>query len=149
MAAIPLPDHSDRPFRMTCEHVVQATTEEVFAAFTNRLDRWFAQPGTLFLSAEPGQPYFFYNRDEWGRDPHYGRILDLKNGELVEMTWITGNGTEVGTQGAETILRVELEPVDDATRVLLTHEGFVSQASCDSHAENWPLALDILDEALA
>ncbi|MEX0341756.1 MAG: hypothetical protein AB3N06_04145, partial [Erythrobacter sp.] len=61
MATIPRPDHSDRPFRMSCEKVIHAPTEEVFAAFTDRFDRWFAQPGTLVLAAEPGQPYFFYN----------------------------------------------------------------------------------------
>ena len=30
----------------------------------------------------------------------------------------------------------------------LTHVGFVSQRSRDCHAENWPLALDELADAL-
>jgi hypothetical protein len=31
----------------------------------------------------------------------------------------------------------------------LTHSGFVSEKSRDGHNENWPLALEILDEALS
>jgi len=77
---------------------------------------------------EPGRPFFFYNRDDWGRHPHYGRFLDAKKNQLIEMTWMTGNGT---------------------TEVRLTHSGFVSENSCDGHQENWPLALKILDEALS
>ncbi|NNE58081.1 MAG: SRPBCC domain-containing protein, partial [Hellea sp.] len=93
--------------------------------------------------------YFFYNRDEWGRHPHYGRILDFKENQLIEMTWMTGNGTNVGTQGAETILRIELTSNGSGTHIRLTHSGFVSENSHHDHAENWPLALDILAEALS
>jgi hypothetical protein len=65
------------------------------------------------------------------------------------MTWMTGNGTTEGTEGAETVLRIELVSKGGATDVRLTHSGFVSEKSCDGHKENWPLALKILDEALS
>ena len=65
------------------------------------------------------------------------------------MTWMTGNGTAEGTQGAETVLRVELTARGDATDFRLTHSGFVSEKSRDGHQQNWPLALEILDQALA
>ena len=148
MNAVPRPDHSERPNSFTCSQIINAKPATVFAAFSTEFDRWFAQPGTLVMTPEPGQPYFFYNRDEWGRHPHYGRILEIKTDELIEMTWMTGNGTEVGTQGAETILRIELAPKDDGTEVVLTHSGFVNQKSCDDHGENWPLALEILEQTL-
>ena len=96
-----------------------------------------------------GRPYFFYNREEWGRHPHYGRFLDLAENQLVEMTWMTGNGTSEGTEGAETIVRVELRPKGNATTVRLTHSGFVTEGSRVAHLENWPLALEILGNALS
>jgi hypothetical protein len=65
------------------------------------------------------------------------------------MTWMTGNGTAEGTEGAETLLRIELVPKGGDTEVRLTHSGFVSEKSRDGHKENWPLALKILDEALS
>jgi uncharacterized protein YndB with AHSA1/START domain len=134
---------------MTCEYTVNARPEEVYAAWTKRFDTWFAQAGTLAMVPEPGRPYFFYNRDDWGRHPHYGRFLDAKENQLIEMTWMTGNGTAEGTEGAETVLRIELVPKDGATEVRLIHSGFVSENSRDGHKVNWPLALEILDEALS
>lgn len=148
MTSIPRPDLSARPHTTSCERTVSAPPRKVFAAWTQRFDAWFAQPGTVAMVPEPGRPYFFYNREEWGRHPHYGRFLELRTYELVEMTWLTGNGTAEGTEGAETVLRIELAPAGDGTRIRLTHSGFVSERSRDGHAENWPLALEILGEAL-
>ena len=148
MSSIPRPDLSTRSLQVTCEYTVHAKPSEVYAAWTERFDCWFAQSGTLSMVPEPGRPYFFYNRDEWGRHPHYGRFLDVTENQLVEMTWMTGNGTDEGTEGAETILRIELAPKGEATEVRLTHSGFVSEKSRVGHEENWPLALEILDEVL-
>lgn len=142
------PDHDHRPLSCDCERVVAATPKILFEAWTTGFDRWFAQPGTLVMQVEPGQPFFFYNRDEWGRHPHYGRFLAIKPNELVEMTWLTGDGKAEGTQGAETVLRIALEPLEVGTRVRLTHSGFPNGASRDAHAENWPLALDELAKAV-
>ncbi len=149
MSTVPRPDLSGRPLQATCVHTIRAKPEDVFAAWTTRFDCWFAQAGTLDLVPEPGRPYFFYNREDWGRHPHYGRILEVRPNELVEMTWVTGNGTDVGTRGAETILRVELVPDGASTQVHLTHSGFASEVSRADHQENWPLALEILGEALS
>lgn len=149
MSSVPRPDLSSRPLELTCEHSIHAKPDAVYAAWTTRFDAWFAQTGTVAMVPEPGRPYFFYNRDDWGRHPHHGRFLELRENELVEMTWLTGNGEKVGTEGAETVLRIELTANGETTRVRLTHSGFVNEASRDGHAENWPLALEILDEALS
>ena len=90
MSSVPRPDLSSRPLCVTCAYTVKARPEEAFAAWTTRFDAWFAQPGTLAMVPEPGRPYFFYNRDDWGRHPHYGRFLDVRENRLVEMTWNAG-----------------------------------------------------------
>ena len=149
MSTVPRPDLSARPLRATCTRTIDADPAAVFAAWTTRFDTWFAQTGTVAMVPEPGRPWFFYNRDEWGRHPHYGRFLEVEQDRLVEMTWITGNGTPEGTEGAETVLRVELTPKDGATELSLTHSGFVSDRSRAGHEENWPLALDELAAALS
>lgn len=148
MTSIPRPDLKDRSLTMTSARTIPAKPAVLFEAWTTRLDIWFAQAGTLVLQPHAGQPYFFYNRDEWGRHPHYGRILDIKPGEFVEMTWVTGNGERVGTEGAETVLRVELISDGAVTEVRLTHSGFASEGSLAAHEENWPLALEILDQSI-
>ena len=149
MNAIPRPDLSSRPLHTSCAHTINASPRAVFDAWTTKFDLWFAQTGAMEMVPEPGRPYFFYNKEEWGRHPHYGRFLEVKQDELIEMTWMTGNGTDVGTQGAETVLRIELEAQGEATHVRLTHSGFVSEKSRDGHQENWPIALQILNDALA
>ena len=73
----------------------------------------------------------------------------MKEGEWVEMTWMTGNGTAEGTAGAKTVLRIELVPRGEGTLLRLTHSGFASEMSRVAHAENWPLAFEALDAALA
>jgi uncharacterized protein YndB with AHSA1/START domain len=148
VSSIPRPDLSARTLQLTCEYTVNARPYKVYAAWTEKLDTWFAQAGTLSLAPEPGRAYFFYNRNEWGRHPHYGRFLDLIEDKLIEITWITGNGEVEGTEGAETILRIELEDRGPATQLRLNHSGFINERSCAAHRENWPLALELLDEAL-
>ncbi len=149
MNTIPRPDHSSRPLETTCEYTMKAGPGEVYAAWTERFDTWFAQSGTLFMVPEAGRPFFFYTRDDWGRHPHYGRFLRLEENKLVEMTWISGDGTAEGTQGAETIIRVELLAQGADTLLRLTHSGFVSEKSRDGHEENWPLALKELNDSFS
>lgn len=100
------------------------------------------------MTPEVERPYFFYNKKEWGRHPHYGRFLELRENEVVEMTWITGNGSTAGTEGAETVVRIELAPKDSGTVIHFTHSGFVSERSRDAHQENWPLAFEELEKAI-
>lgn len=61
------------------------------------------------------------------------------------MAWVTGEG---GTEGAETVVRVELSARIEGTLLRLTHSGFPNKASRDGHASNWPEALEVLDTTL-
>ena len=142
------PDLSSRPLKMTWEGYLDAAPEKIYKAWTSKIDLWFAQPGALLMTPEVDAPYFFYNKNEWGRHPHYGRFLELIENEVVEMTWMTGNGTNVGTQGAETVIRVELTPKDKGTMVNFSQSGFINQKSLDDHKENWPLAFSDLEQAI-
>lgn len=142
------PDHSSRPLSMTWEGFINAPPEKVYEAWTSRFDLWFAESGETLMVPEVDRPYFFYNRKDWGRSPHYGRFLELKPNQVVEMTWVTGDGHQGGTEGAETLIRVELKPKDQGTMLHFTHSGFVNQRSHDGHKENWPLAFEELEKAL-
>jgi len=125
---------------------MRASAPALYLAWTSRFDAWFAEPGETLMTPEPGRPFFFYNRHDWGRDPHYGRFLRLEENSLVEMTWLTG---KAGTGGAETVLRIELAEMDDGTHLTLTHSGFDDADARDRHEAAWPEALETLDEILA
>jgi uncharacterized protein YndB with AHSA1/START domain len=79
------------------------------------------------------------------RHPHYGRFLRLVADRLVQMTWVTG---ALGTEGAETIVTVELQPDPAGTQLHLKHAGFPNAAARDRHLQAWPWVFDQIDASL-
>jgi uncharacterized protein YndB with AHSA1/START domain len=146
------PDLSDRPWKLSIEHSVSVPCAAVYSAWTEGFDRWFADPGSVAMTPEVGKPFFFeaVHRPEGSstiqRHPHYGRFLELETDRLVVMTWVSGAG---GTEGAETVVRVEM--IADATgcRVRLTHSGFPNEQARDRHAQAWPMVLAQMEQRLA
>jgi uncharacterized protein YndB with AHSA1/START domain len=139
------PDLTDRPFGHTVQRDMAASPHAIYKAWTEDIDRWFAAPGTVLMRAEVDAPYFFETHFEGGRHPHYGRFLALDEDRRIEMTWVTGRG---GTEGAETVLTVELEPARTGTHLRLTHAGFLDEAARAANNEAWPKVLEHLDETL-
>ena len=139
------PDISDRPHELVVERKMQASPRAVYRAWTEDFDSWFASPGQIRMRPATGEPFYFETSDEGGRHPHYGRFVELVPDRLVELTWMTG---DPGTQGAETVVRVELEPSDTGTRLRLTHTGFYDKAGVRQH-EPWSDILSHLDDTLA
>lgn len=116
-----------------------ASPDELYLMCTRRLSLWFADPGSVLSRPAVNEPFFF---TAGGGHPHYGRYLRLIPERLVELTWVTGPD---GTEGAETVLTVELSPHGAGTALLLTHAGFPNAAARDRHRESWPAVLEQLD----
>jgi uncharacterized protein YndB with AHSA1/START domain len=150
-SAVRLPDLSDRPLHLTLERGFECPAKILYDAWTQHLELWFAAPGSLVMRAEVNVPFFFEteykpkSHTAVRRHPHYGRFLQLNPNHLVQMTWVTGAG---GTDGAETIVTIELTTHNDNTNLRLTHSGFVSEAARDAHEHAWPIVLEHLDQQL-
>lgn len=140
------PDLASRPYRLAVERMMAASAGVLYAAWTEGFDRWFAAPGTVVMTPEIGAPFYFETHFEGGRHPHYGRFLRLEPDRLVELTWVTGTP---GTRGAETVVTVELAPLDSGTRLRLVQTGFPDEDVRDGHQEAWGHALAELDRQMA
>jgi len=140
------PDLSSRPYSLSVERTLAMAADELFCAWTEQFDHWFAEPVTLLMKAEVDVPFYFETRFDGQRHAHYGRFLKLVPDQLIEMTWVTGSP---GTKGAETVVTIEFSPLEKGTQVRLTHAGFLDEESRDGHEEAWPLVLEHLENKMS
>ncbi|HEY1761860.1 MAG TPA: SRPBCC domain-containing protein [Acidimicrobiales bacterium] len=77
---------------------------------------------------------------------HYGRFLVLDEPSVIEMTWVTGH---MGTDGAETVVRVELAPRGAGAALALHHGGFYDEPARQRHLDSRPMVLAQLDRTLS
>ena len=144
---VPDPDLSTRPHTLSITCDMRAPPDMIYDAWTRGWERWFAYPGTASVWPEIGTAFFFETRHEGTRHPHYGRFLHLAPAKRVQLTWVTGAG---GTEGAETLLTVDLTALDDGgTGLTLTHAGFPNAQAAARHEQAWPQILTHLDQVLA
>ncbi|MGW1743097.1 SRPBCC family protein [Nocardia sp. NPDC001965] len=141
-----VPDLSARPYELMVERVMTASPDLLYLAWTQGFDIWFAEPSSVRMRPEANEPFYFETLHEGTVRPHYGRFVRLEPGRLVEMTWVTG---AEGTEGAETVVRVEFVKQPRGIRLRLRHSGFAGEAARDRHREVWTTALARLDERTA
>lgn len=139
------PDLDGRPHHFSVEREMKATPKEIFRAWTEEFDSWFAAPGAVRMVPKIDAPYYFEVVHQGKRSPHYGRFLTLDPPRVVELTWSTGKN---GTDGAETVVSVELTPAGSGTRLRLTHAGFYDATAAKRHEDSWPPILGHLDQRL-
>ncbi|HVW92059.1 MAG TPA: SRPBCC domain-containing protein [Devosia sp.] len=128
------PDLTERPATTVVERQMQARPSALYHAFTEGWERWFAVPGRARIDVGVGRPFFWETKHAGRRHPHYGRFLKLVPDRQVQLTWVTG---AAGTEGAETVLTVDLAPSGDGTRLRLTHAGFYQQYTADLTGAAW------------
>jgi uncharacterized protein YndB with AHSA1/START domain len=127
------------------EQMMTASSDAIYDAWVHHFDTWFASPGEIAMNAIVGQPFWCNVAHEGKSYAHYGRFLALRPGALIEHTWVTGRD---GTNGAETIVRVELSTESSDTRLVMSHGGFYDADDAQRHQRSWPRILRHLDAIL-
>ena len=88
------------------------------------------------------EPLFWETHFKGPTPPTVGQVPSFRARRLVEMTWDSG---AEGTNGAETVVTVELTPRESGAHFKLTHAGFSYEESKNRHEQVWPDALKQLD----
>jgi uncharacterized protein YndB with AHSA1/START domain len=133
------------PLTITLSRHIDATPEEVYAAWTDAegYRRWFEAHRLLLNPVVDGQ---WYVESLWeGRIwPHYGRFLRLERPRLVEHTWVSE-----ATKGIESVLTITLTPSGGGTDLKLTHAGLPDDELGRQHEAGWKEILAAFAEKIA
>ena len=71
------------------ERTMRGSAPELYRAWTEGFDGWFAVPGTVVMEARVGRPLYFETEFEGSRHPHYGRFVTLDPPRRLALTWLT------------------------------------------------------------
>lgn len=132
--------------KLIVERVMPIEAKVLYKGWTEQFDRWFAAPGSVLMSPTIDAPFYFQTDFGGRRTAHYGRFLRLEPHRVIELSWVAGAG---GTEGAETVVTVELMTAGEGTRVRLSHEGFPHERARNAHEQAWPMVLAQLERGLS
>jgi uncharacterized protein YndB with AHSA1/START domain len=137
---------------LNIERTFQAPAQAVFDAWTSEevLRRWFyGQPGWETPEAEvdlrPGGPLRIVMRNpqdgaEHGGGGYYTEI-DPPNRLAFTWTWDRD-------EDRETLIELDFEEIDGATKVRFTHSNLKDEESVRNHEEGWTTCFDNLERVL-
>lgn len=135
------------------ERTYQAPAQAVFDAWTSEevMRRWFHgerawQTPHAEVDLRLGGKVRVVMRDPVEEADHGGggHYTEIDPPRRLAFTW-----TWDSDEGRETLIELDFEESDGATKVTLTHSGLRDRESVTSHEGGWSNALDNLGEALA
>lgn len=120
----------------------------VFDAWVNKdhLYRWMGPTDEITMedikvdAREGGAYRMTYCHPDNDRDTVYGIYRTFKRPEKLVFTWIwepEADGEEI-----ETLVTVDFIKTSSGTEIILLHQKFASQESCDHHNKGWNGCLD-------
>ena len=134
----------DTANRLVVRRLIQATREEVFAAWTDpsSISRWMC-PGDITtaeaqLDVRVGGKFRILMKGPQKDYDHTGEYHVVDPPSKLVFTWISE-----GTDGKPTLVTVELQDLDPYCQLTLTHEHFVKPEAVQAHEKGW---MDIVNK---
>ena len=124
--------------RVEVTTTIRAPRERVFDAWlsADRLGRFLCAGDTHVASVEVdahvGGSFHVVMANDVGRYDHRGRYLEIERPGRLRFTWISP-----ATHGAETIVTVTFEAVEDGTRLTLVHVDLPDASAAARHERGW------------
>lgn len=139
---------------LNIERTFQAPAQAVFDAWTSEevLRRWFyGQPGWETPEAEVDLrldgPVRIVMRNPQDGAEHGGggRYTEIDPPTRLAFTWTWDRDEE----GRETLIELDFEEIDGATKVRFTHSNLRDEESVRNHEEGWGVCFDNLKSVLS
>jgi len=131
---------------LTIVRRIKASPETVFAALTRpeQIAQWWGpDPGPVLLAEtdlrEGGGFRVRFRMVDGSEHESSGIYREVEPPKRLVMTW-QWHGEDM----AESLVCIDLRPLDDGTEVTFTHSRLPDRASRDSHLEGWTGALNKL-----
>jgi uncharacterized protein YndB with AHSA1/START domain len=132
-------------FGLNIPRSYDAPAEKVFDAWVNPISvkSWLADGKDIVI--DPREGGLFYLEMPWKERiyPHYGRYIKIESPRVLEFTWVSE-----GTQGKESVVKIELTSHGAKTELTLTHDGLPTEDEVKGHRGGWTQFLDSLAERL-
>lgn len=140
------------PLALQLSRIVAASPARIFDAWTvaDQLKRWTCPDPNASVEADidlrTGGHYSIRMGAEGGPFTAHGTYSKVDPPRRLAYTW--GWKEETHPMREETLVTVELAPVQDGTEIRLTHEGFPTPSDVDGHKQGWRICLERLAELL-
>ena len=129
----------------------RAPPAKLFAAMTDPalIGRWFGPKGGTILLAETDPRVGGRYRIRM-QAPESGEVHDVSGvyREVVPDERLVFSWAWITTPERESLVAVELRPIEGGTELTLTHSQFHDEAARDRHREGWSELLERLEELL-
>jgi uncharacterized protein YndB with AHSA1/START domain len=135
----------ERPDRLVVRKVIQASRDEVFAAWIDPESiRYWMCPGDIVaaeaqLDPRVGGSYRIVMKSQARQYEHTGEYLVVEPPSKLVFTWISKS-----TDNQPTIVTVELFARGDQCELVLTHERFAKADEVRHHRGGWGQIVDKL-----
>ncbi len=138
--------------KLNITRVIAAPRDKVFRAWTDptELAKWWGPKGMTVpvceIDARPGGAIYTVMRSAEGDEyTMKGVYREVTPPERLVFTWCWQEGDMAGV---ETLVTVEFHDRGESTELVLSHEGFPSQAQCEGHTQGWSSSFECLDETI-
>lgn len=138
-----LAKHRTKEMQVRFEVDIQASAEEVWAKLASRegMSQWFSER-LIFEFVEGGEFRMEVSVPEEGDFTFFGEVQKIDPLRELAFTW-TEHEKGKEPWPVSTLVSFKLQPIDEGTRVTLTHSGFekldaaIAQKEFEGHIEGW------------
>jgi uncharacterized protein YndB with AHSA1/START domain len=128
--------------RVRIERLIPASIKDVFAAWTDpkTMSQWLSPTSQAEVEADVrvSGSFRLVMLGDGMRIDHEGEYVAIEPPRLISFTWRSAY-----TRDITTLVTVTLEPVEQATRLVLVHERLPDETA-ESHRDGWGSILDRL-----